>query len=78
MLCVQSLLTIDPSLGRLDPMLISDQALMEIVFDDITLQEEAGGNFNRNDNGDWIDVCDWPEVECDDLENVTKFDAEDR
>ena len=69
--------TIDPSLSRLDPTLLSDQALMEMVFENVTSTID-GTRYNRTDNGDSVDACDWPQVECDDHENVIEFHERDR
>ena len=69
--------TIDPSLSRLDPTLLSDQALMEMVFENVTMTID-GKRYNRTDNGDSVDVCDWPQVECNEFENVIQFEESDR
>ena len=63
--------TVDPSLSRLDSTLLSDQAMMGIVFEDITFN---GEKVYRNANDDWTDVCEWESVKCDRNENVTKYD----
>ena len=60
----------DPSLGRLDYSLLSDQALMEMLidgFDDDTKKE------NQDSHGMYLDVCEWSCVECDDDERVIQI-----
>ena len=51
-----SLLSIDPALGRLDYESLSDQALMEMLFDGLI----ADGKEEFQDaNGNYLDVSDW-------------------
>ena len=75
-MCVfQVLLSADPSLGRLDYSLLSDQTLMEMLiekFDDETKKEYQGKH------GMYKDVCEWECVECDDHEEVVEIDINSR
>ena len=53
----------ESSLGRLDHDSLPHQALMEMViekFDDEAKEEI------QNDNGEFLDACEWEEVDCDD------------
>ena len=54
-------LSIDPALGRLDYDSLSDQALMEMVVDGV--EEGLKQNF-QDENGNFLDVCEWPRVTC--------------
>ena len=57
----------DPFLGRLDYSLLSDQALMEMLiegFDDETKKKY------QDDHGMYLDVCEWPNITCDEDESV--------
>ena len=47
-------LSVDPSLGRLDPMLLSDQAMMEIC---IAGFDEKLKKWVQDDDGSHLDVC---------------------
>ena len=62
-------ITIDPTLGRLDPITLSDQANMEILVNALTgdLQRTI-----RDRNGHFTDVCEWYFVDCNDDEEVVK------
>ena len=60
--------TVDSSLGRLDFSLMSDQARMELLV------EGLDANFlevQQDDNGEFLDVCEWDGVHCDESETVT-------
>ena len=63
-----ALLSVDPALGRLDYHSLSDQALMEMIIDQ---REDTYVEQYLDDNGNYIDVCEWKEVTCTD-ERVTK------
>ena len=62
------LLTIDPSLGRLDYDSLSDQALMEML---ISGMQDKSKEIFQDGNGNFTDACDWnardwegPDVRC--------------
>ena len=58
---LQVTLAIDPSLGRLDYDSLSDQALMEMLIDQMDTKEK---NYFQDDNGNYKDVGEWPGVQC--------------
>ena len=53
---IPHLLTIDPSLGRLDYDSLSDQALMEMLISGMTTEYKQ---VFQDENGHYVDVCDW-------------------
>ena len=55
------ILTADPSLGRIDYSLLSDQALMEILFDGIRTDNDAS---IRDENGNFNDISEWNYIKC--------------
>ena len=55
------LLSIDPSLGRLDYDSLSDQALMEMLADSLG---EKYRSVYQDQNGNYDDVCEWYGVKC--------------
>ena len=57
------------SLSRLEPLLLSDQALMEIVVEGLT--DKFKGRF-QDANGEYKDVSAWKELKCDEDGNVTE------
>ena len=63
---------VDPSLGRMSPSNLSDQALMEIVFQNLP---EKSLDLVRDDHKNFLDVCDWEFITCDDSDAVTKFEC---
>ena len=66
-------LSVDPSLGRVDYSLLSDQTLMEMLiegFDDETK------NKYKHSNGMYFDVCEWPCIECDADERIIEIDID--
>ena len=67
--------TIDPSLGRLDYTMLSDQACFEIFIGDCTpLQKFTLGVTSSEDDPDaYVDVCEWKGAECDAEGNVLKI-----
>ena len=67
------LLCSDPNLGRVDYNSLSDQTLMEMLFDGF--DDEAKKKYQDNE-GMYLDVCDWSCVTCDDDERVIKIDAD--
>ena len=54
-------LSIDPALGRLDFESLSDQALMEIVFDGLVPETKK---YFQDENGEFLDVCEWDGIIC--------------
>ena len=73
MYAFELLLTVDPSLGRLDYSLLSDQALMEMLIDG--LNDKSKKEY-QNKHGMYLDVCEWSCVKCDDDERVIEIDIE--
>ena len=70
MCAFQLFLSVDPSLGRVDYRLFSDQTLMEMLtegFDDETKKKY------RENDGMYLDVCKWSCVTCDDDERVIQI-----
>ena len=63
----QLFLSMDPSLGRVDCSLMSDQTLMEMLLEG--LDEETKKEY-QDSEGMYLDVCTWPCVTCDDNERV--------
>ena len=62
--------TVDPTLGRLDFSLLSDQARMEMVFAEVA-REELATNMHVDEHGEFTDVCAWKGVTCDGGDHVT-------
>ena len=58
----QLFLTVDPSLGRLDYSLLSDQTLMEILIDGF---DEKTKKRYQDERGMYLGVCEWPSIKCD-------------
>ena len=71
---VQQVLSVDPSLGRLDYDSLSDQALMEMLIEPMEEEEKDtlkdGHGFSK---GNFLDVCEWECIECTD-DRVTHVD----
>ena len=70
MCAFQLLVAVDPSLGRVDYSLMSDQTLMEMLvegFDDRTQKTY------QDDNGMYLDVCQWWCIKCDADESVIQI-----
>ena len=63
-------LSLDPALGRINLDAIPDQARMELFFSQITPQSTI-----QDESGEFLDVCQWPSVECDENQNVTVFNS---
>ena len=73
MYAFQLIFSIDPSLGRVDYSLMSDQTLMEMLidgFDDQTKKQY------QDKHGMYVDVCEWSCIECDDDERIVQIDIE--
>ena len=67
--------SIDPSLGRVDYSLFSDQTLMEMFiegFDDETKKKY------KNNDGMYRYACEWSSVKCDDEQRVIEIDIDSR
>ena len=67
----------DTSLGRFNPSMLTDQARMEMLV--ASLEEMNDDSFDQDPltfttaDGDYLDVCNWPGVECDHAGIVTKI-----
>ena len=60
--------SVDPSLGRLDYSLLSDQSLMEMLVGGLS---KTVKKLFQDDSEMFLDVCDWDGVQCDNNANVT-------
>ena len=71
-----TLLCVDPSLGRLDYTLLSDQACFEIFFENCTAEQKRklGVTISESDSSVYVDVCDWKGAECDEDGNLIKME----
>ena len=56
-----AILCVDQALGRLDNHSLSDQALMEMLIDGM---EEEHKELYQDENGNFLDVCEWEGIEC--------------
>ena len=67
MYALQLFLSVDPSLGRVDYSLMSDQILMEMLFEgfDDETKEQC-----QDEHGMYLDVCEWGIIKCDDNDRV--------
>ena len=70
MCAFQLFVSVDPSLGRLDYSLLSDQALMEMSIEG--LDDETKKNY-QDEHGMYLDVCEWPNITCDEDESVIEI-----
>ena len=66
-------LSVDPSLGRVDYSLLSDQTLMEMLFEGF--DHETKKVYQDND-GMYVDVCHWSGIKCDAHKRVIKIDVD--
>ena len=71
----QILLSVDPSLGRVDCSLLSDQTLMELLFDGFDAQRKK---YYQDNDGVYLSVCDWSCIKCDDYERVINISVDSR
>ena len=62
--------SMDPSLGRVDKSMLSDQDLLELLFDNLT---EESKETIRKYNEQFHSVCSWDGVWCDAKRRVIKF-----
>ena len=67
MFATTTILTADPSLGRVDYDSLSDQTLMEMLID--AFDEETRQRY-KDDDGMYRDVCQWEYVKCDGSDRV--------
>ena len=70
MCAFQQFLSVDPSLGRVDSSLFSDQTLMEMLvygFDDETKK------LYQDSEGMYLDICEWSCITCGDDERVIEI-----
>ena len=67
---ILKLLAIDEALGRVDPMTLSDQAMMEILVDGLSEDSKVGF---CTEQGQLKDVCEWTGVECTPEGKVSKI-----
>ena len=63
-------LSTDSSLGRVDYSLLSDQTLMEMLFEGF---DDEIKNKYKDNQGMYLDVCTWPCVTCGDHERVIEI-----
>ena len=63
---------VDSALGRFDRSSMTDQARMEKVFGD--LDEDYIRAYFLDENGDFLDTCEWRGVKCDSKENVVELE----
>ena len=75
MCAFQLFLTGDPSLGRIDYNLLTDQALMEMFIEGF--DEETKKKY-QDKHGMYLDVCDWLCIECDEDDRVIEIDINSR
>ena len=68
-------LSVDPSLGRVDYSLLSDQTLMEMLYGGF--DEETKRKF-QDKEGMFLDVCKWVGVKCDANERVVEIKHQGR
>ena len=73
MCAFQIFLSVDPSLGRLDYSLLSDQTLMEMIIEGF--DDETKKKYQDND-GMYLDICEWPKITCDEDESVIAIDID--
>ena len=66
-------LSVDPSLGRVDYRLFSDQTLMEMLLDGLADQTKKR---YQDDEGMYLDVCEWSCIKCDDDKRVIRIERD--
>ena len=59
-------------LSRLDPALLSQQSLMEMLFDGLEDKDHL-----NDENGNFTECEDWEAVECDEKNNIIALNAGD-
>ena len=70
MFALQQLLSVDPSIGRVDYSLMSDQTLMEMLIDGI---DDNTKNKYKDNDGIYLDVCEWACIKCDEDQRVIEI-----
>ena len=70
MCSLQLFLSVDPSLGRIDYSLMSDQALMEMLIEGF--DDESKKRY-QDSHGMYLDVCELSRISCDDDERVVEI-----
>ena len=75
MCALQLFLSVDPSLGRVDYGLLSDQTLMEMLLDGF--DNETKKEYQDND-GMYLDVYKWQSIKCDDDDRVSEIQINSR
>ena len=66
-------LAVDPSLGRVDYSLMSDQTLTEMLIEGFDAHSKKQ---YQDSEGMYLDVCEWSCVTCDDDQRVVKIDMD--
>ena len=66
-------ITADP-LGRPDFATLTDQARLELLFDGL---HDADKRQVQDDDGFFLEVCEWPSIQCDEQQNVTAVSVGD-
>ena len=69
MCALQIILSADPSLGRVDYSLLSDQVLMELLIDGF---DDETKKMYQDDHGMYLVVCEWRGIRCDQDERVVE------
>ena len=70
MCALQILLTADPNFGRVDYDSLSDQALMEMLYEGL---DDETRRRNQDAHGMYLDVCEWSSVKCDEDRRVIEI-----
>ena len=60
----------DSAIGRVDPLTLSEQVLMELLIEG--LDGESKAHF-QDASGDFLDITEWPGVETDDIGHISNF-----
>ena len=74
-MCFETLLSVDPSIGRVDYSLMSDQTLTEMLIEGF--DDEAKSKY-QDCEGMYLDVCKWSLIKCDDDERVIQIKIDSR
>ena len=75
MCALQIFLSVDPSLGKVDYSLMSDQTLMEMLFEGF---DDETKKANQDNNGMYRDVCEWSCIKCDADERIIEINIGSR
>ena len=68
-------LSIDPTLGRIDVSTLSDQAMMETLIAGLSLEIKER---YQDENGLYLEVCEWEEIYCNGEKRVTHVFIDDQ